>query len=132
MTNHVWKTLSGFDPLHYPVPEDGCEPHYVVLSKTADGGYEEFARCTSASEGWAKRKHFADTNPARKFFLRLQLTYVVGPSSPESRDDRDLWRDAYRTGNDKLVVQQSQSPYRQWVAKRVNPAQAQARFGGAQ
>lgn len=121
-------TLKAFQDVNAPHIEDGSELQYVVLSKNAHGGYDEFAFADRAADAWAARRALAELNGDRKFFLRSTRTYVTTPSSPEAREDCDLWREAFRTGRDELIPADQWSAYQCWVAKKVTARQAYARF----
>jgi hypothetical protein len=112
------RSLTTFDSPDAAPALDGSVTDYVVLSK-ATTGYDEFVRVRTASEAWAARKQLATTHADRKFFVRAQRVFVIGPSSPEAREDRDLWQEAWRTGNDHLVPASQQAEYRLWASKKT-------------
>lgn len=114
----VHLTLRSFDPIETPVLT-GWEQDFVVLTKTPQGTYEEVATCSTASEAWAARRTLATSDKERKFFVRSRRLEVVAPSSPEAREDRDLWQDAWKTGNDHLVPADQQASYKVWAAKKT-------------
>jgi hypothetical protein len=114
------QSLRAFQDVNAPAIEDGSELRYCVLSKNpSTGSYDEFAYTDRATDAWTARRTLAELNKDRKFFLRSMRVYTVGPSSPEAREDRDLWRDAWKTGQDHLVPADQQAAYKAWAAKKT-------------
>jgi hypothetical protein len=96
--------------------------HYIVLQKTADGGYQVHGEYATATEAFDDRRRLVDDLGTRSLFLRavrVQPDETVGPSHPDSREDLDRYRDALATGDETLIAEAELPAFRQWAAREI-------------
>lgn len=98
---------------------------YVVLLKQGTG-YKVFGQYATATEAFDDRRLLCEEHGTRSFFLRavrvvpVEEQVVVGPDSPEAREDLDRFRDALSTGDESLIAPEELGSFRQWAAREVN------------
>lgn len=107
----------------------GHDLEFHVVSKRGDSTYWDHGIFTSLTEAFAARRALAASDANHSYFLRAsKMTYEVTPSSPEASDGRDLWQDAWRTGQDHLVPADQQAEYKVWAAKKTVNKYARFQF----
>ena len=97
---------------------------YVVLLKEGTG-YKVFGQYATATEAFDDRRLLCAEHGVRGFFLRavrvvpVEQTVVVGPGSPEAREDLERYRDALSTGDESLIAAEELGSFRQWAAREI-------------
>jgi hypothetical protein len=112
--------------------------NYVILRKQ-EGGYKVYAQWSTATEAFEDRRRLVAETGERSYFLRavrvvpVEETIIIGPDSPESREDLDRFRDALATGDESLIAPGELGSFRQWAAKEIEdrPAYQPSRSRGA-
>jgi len=98
--------------------------NYVILRKQ-EGGYKVYAQWSTATEAFEDRRRLVAETGERSYFLRavrvvpVEETIVIGPDSPESREDLDRFRDALATGDESLIALGELGSFRSWAAKEI-------------
>jgi len=97
---------------------------YVILQKRPGGGYDHHGTFETATLAFTARRELVATTGETNYFLRCrripQFVEVIGPEHPDSREDLDRFRDAYRTGDESLLSEEELPAYKAWCSRLVN------------